>query len=226
MGVANRTPIVTNGLVVNLDAGNYRSYAKTGTIWTDISNNNNNGTLINGPTYNPENGGNIVFDGVNDYCLTSYFGNATDSFTYSGWARTSAADGLIFSRGRDGAGSGFSVAMGLGLNGLVGSTIIADGSQIVSESVTGLWKPNEWGYVTGVWQSGVSLSIYFNGVFYNRTLTSSINLRTSTEGWGLASITTGLFYNIKIANATIYNRALTASEISQNYMALKSRFGL
>ena len=226
MGVVNRTPIVTNGLVLNLDAGNYRSYPKSGTAWNDVSLNNNNGTLINGPTYNPENGGNIVFDGVNDYCSTPYFGNAADSFTYSGWARTSASEAIILCRGRDGAGSGFSAAVDFAPNGAVRASVVVDGSLVSVISVTGLWKPNEWSYVTGVWQNGVALSVYFNGVLFSRATSGGINLRTSTEGWVLASITTGLFYNIKIANATIYNRVLTASEISQNYMALKSRFGL
>jgi hypothetical protein len=226
MGVVNRTPIVTTGLVVNLDAGNYKSYPKIGTAWNDISLNNNNGTLINGPIYNPDNAGYFSFDGINDYCSTPYFGNATDTFTYSAWAQISTVDSLLISRGRDGAGSGFSVALSHRLNGAISSTVIADGSQIEALSATGYWRPNEWALITGVWQSGVSLSAYYNGNIVARTSTASVNLRTSTEGWVLASITTGQFFNVKIANFTIYNRVLTASEISQNYMALKSRFGL
>jgi hypothetical protein len=60
-------PIVTNGLVLNLDCGNRLSYPTSGTTWTDLSGNNNNGTLTNGPTFNPNNLGSIVFDGVDDY---------------------------------------------------------------------------------------------------------------------------------------------------------------
>lgn len=228
MGVNNRNAIVTNGLVLNLDAANYKSYPKTGTTWTDISLNNNNGTLINGPIYSPDNGGNIVFDGVNDYCSTSYFGNATNSFTYSAWAinPTSIAQ-LIVSRGRDGAGSGWSANISFQASGAVSSGVVVDGTGVdCISSQTGLWKPNEGCYVTGVWQSGVGLSVYANGVFLKTTLSGGINLRSSTDGWVLASITTGLFFNVKIANFTIYNRVLSTSEISQNYMALKSRFGL
>ena len=61
--------IVTNGLVLNLDAANPRSYppAYNGTTWFDLSGNSNNGTLTNGPTYNTGSGGSIVFDGVDDY---------------------------------------------------------------------------------------------------------------------------------------------------------------
>ena len=226
MGVANRIPIVTNGLVLNLDAGNYKSYNKTGTTWTDLSVNKNNGTLINGPVYNPENGGYFSFDGTNDYCSTPYFGSNTGNFTYSVWTQISTVDSLLISRGRDGAGSGFSVALSHRLNGAVSSTVIASSTIVEAISSTGYWKPNEWALITGVWESGVALSVYFNGYLVAQTLTSSTTLRNSTEGWVLASITTGAFFNVKIANATIYNRALSSPEIYQNYNSLKSRFGL
>jgi hypothetical protein len=228
MGVVNRIPIVTNGLVVNLDAGNYKSYPKSGTAWNDISLNNNNGTLINGPVFNPENAGYFLFDGVNDYCSTPYFGSNTGTFTYSAWAQTSATDSLLWCRGREGAGSGFSIALSMRTNGAVSSTVVVDGSQLEALSATGYWRPNEWGYFTGVWQPTVALSVYFNGNLVARTPTIGTTLRSSTEGWILASIGSGggFYYNSKIANATIYSRALLAQEVSQNYNSLKSRFNL
>jgi hypothetical protein len=61
--------IVTDGLVLALDAGSKKSYAGSGTTWKDLSGNGNNGTLVNGPTFNSANGGSIVFDGVDDYVL-------------------------------------------------------------------------------------------------------------------------------------------------------------
>jgi hypothetical protein len=59
--------IVTDGLVLCLDAANNRSYPGSGTAWTDLSRGGNNGALTNGPTFNSANGGSIVFDGTNDY---------------------------------------------------------------------------------------------------------------------------------------------------------------
>ena len=59
--------IVTDGLIFYVDASNPKSYDTTGTTWNDISRNNNNGVLTNGPTYNSSNLGNIVFDGTNDF---------------------------------------------------------------------------------------------------------------------------------------------------------------
>jgi hypothetical protein len=59
--------IVTSGLVLALDAADKNSYPGSGTTWTDLSGNGNNGTLVNGPTFSSANGGSIVFDGVDDY---------------------------------------------------------------------------------------------------------------------------------------------------------------
>ena len=69
MGVfAGPNTIVTNGLVLALDAGNIKSYPGSGSIWSDFSISQNTGILINGPTYNSSNGGCIEFDGTNDNC--------------------------------------------------------------------------------------------------------------------------------------------------------------
>jgi len=65
--------IVTDGLVLYLDATNTRSYISGSTSWNDLSRGGNNGTLINGPTFNSGNGGSIVFDGVNDYINQSIY---------------------------------------------------------------------------------------------------------------------------------------------------------
>ena len=67
MSLSRGPKIVTNGLVLYLDAANKKSYPGSGTTWTDLSGNNNTGTLTNGPTFDSNNGGSIVFDGTNDY---------------------------------------------------------------------------------------------------------------------------------------------------------------
>ena len=69
--------IVTDGLVLYLDAANTKSYPGTGTVWTDISRTNNNGTLTNGPTYTSTFGGSIVFDGTNDSVVSANTINIT-----------------------------------------------------------------------------------------------------------------------------------------------------
>ena len=84
--------IVTSGLVLCLDAANKRSYPGTGTTWTDLSGNSNNGTLTNGPTFSAGNQGSIVFDGTNDYAYQSLFTNAiTTTLTFDVWVKFSDA---------------------------------------------------------------------------------------------------------------------------------------
>ena len=79
--------VVTNGLVLALDAANTKSYVSGSTTWNDLSGNNNSGSLVNGPTFNSANLGSIVFDGVDDYinCGNSSTLNITETFTISLW---------------------------------------------------------------------------------------------------------------------------------------------
>ena len=67
MGFFDGPTIVNNGLILALDAADNNSYSGSGTTWSDLSGNNNTGTLTNGPTFGSTNGGTIVFDGTNDY---------------------------------------------------------------------------------------------------------------------------------------------------------------
>ena len=87
----NYENIVTDGLVLNLDASMLASYPKTGTTWNDISGNEKNGTLTNDPTFNSENGGSIAFDGSNDYIEISPNGTTSgfnvQSFTIDMWVK-------------------------------------------------------------------------------------------------------------------------------------------
>jgi uncharacterized delta-60 repeat protein len=85
MGISYNPRIVTDGLVLALDAANPKSYPGSGTTWTDLSGNGNTGTLTNGPTYSSANGGSIAFDGVDDYsALTSNY-TLSAGWTLSFW---------------------------------------------------------------------------------------------------------------------------------------------
>ena len=84
MGIAYNPRVVTDGLVLCLDAGNVKSYPGSGTTWTDLSGKGNTGTLTNGPTYSSANGGSIVFDGVDDRVSGTSF-NTGQNFTINAW---------------------------------------------------------------------------------------------------------------------------------------------
>jgi hypothetical protein len=216
MGVVNRIPIVTNGLVLNLDAGNYKSYPKSGTIWTDLSVSRNSGTLTNGPIYNPENGGNIVFDGVNDYVT---LGNPSSldilNFTICAWAKSSTFtnyQNIIFK------GNSSGVQYGIGLDA-AGQWSVQPNSAAISDTLT----LNTWNFFVGTYD-GTQIRAYRNAILkeqYNIAQTSYSSIVTIG-----ADTVNSRYFNGSIPLVQIYNRALSASEISQNYMALKSRFGL
>ena len=105
--------IVTDGLVLNLDAGNPQSYPGSGTTWTDLSGNGNNGTLLNGVGYDSDNGGSLVFDGSNDYVTTPLFGDSTTNRTFSVWYNPlNNTVTTPLNRGRDGAGGYWSLLIG------------------------------------------------------------------------------------------------------------------
>jgi hypothetical protein len=77
--------IVKNGLVLWLDAANTKSYPGSGTTWTDMSGNNNSGSLVNGPSYNNQFLGSVSFDGADDYMTIANITNSTSGFTWDFW---------------------------------------------------------------------------------------------------------------------------------------------
>jgi hypothetical protein len=94
MSFVHSPKIVTNGLVLSLDAGNVKSYPGGGTVWYDKSGNEYNGTLTNGPTFNSSNGGSVVFDGTNDFVVRNSFSpvNGTASKSLEVWFRPTGND--------------------------------------------------------------------------------------------------------------------------------------
>lgn len=212
--------IVRDGLVLLLDAAKKDSYPGSGTAWNDISGNGNNGTLINGPTFNSSNNGSIVFDGVDDYAtgLLSTLADWTISLWYQSADITSQ---LVFypmstTNGANGIGFG-----GTFTSDTNNRWYFFDGTSVLSNANTAILV-NIW-YNLTVTKTSTTYNLYTNGVLSLNT--SGINL-TSTQ-YTLGRRGNGQFpVKGSIGNASIYNRALTAAEVSQNYNALKGRYGL
>ena len=228
--------IVTSGLVLNLDAANPRSYAPpyNGTIWTDLSGNNNSGSLINGPTFNGGNGGSIVFDGTNDYAQSGKI-NPT-YFTISCWFRANGVPST---------------------NDAFGGTLVISSPQlfggVVQYAVSYSWSSQKLNFtvqnnilttstpnnsvlrntlynVTGLY-NGLRNQIYINGNFVteivnttNPTYPTTGNVNVQIGRWGFVGFER--YFNGNIYQTQIYNRALSASEISQNFNATRARFGI
>lgn len=222
--------IVRNGLVLLLDAADKKSYPGSGTTWYDISGNSNLGTLTNGPTFNSGNRGSIFTDGTDDFVTTTYFGSATDNYTFSAWFKNDdySENKFILSRGRDGFGNGWSLynivrSDGRAAIGVVPTSPSTVGISVESISTISL---NTWYYITGIWTAGVSLQVYVNGILDNTTtsVAGKTILRSSSYGWVLGTISSGNFTSGYTAACHIYNRVLTSKEILQNYNATKTRF--
>jgi hypothetical protein len=219
------TPIVQTGLVLNLDASRSSSY-HTGTTWTDISGNGNNGTFTNGPVFGTASGGVITFDGVNDYVSVAdstslRFG--TGAYTINLWVKPTSF-----------SGSKVLIQKGSLLGGWqlyfdsVGYLHFTQ--QFVVDISTILFSPNQWKNIVFTSNGGTDRNIYMyvNGVStgtYTCTGNQNYNL-TSALTIGADGVGNNYFLNGNITNVLLYNRALSTTEITQNFNATKSRFGL
>ena len=223
-----------NGLVLALDAGNTKSYPGSGTTWTDLSGRGNNGTLTNGPTYSSANGGSIVFDGTNDYVSKSSWTNPpTNNFTIGCWVTFSdnVNDRYVLSFGLDIGGSTGGLALfAYGFNVVSDVLIFECGSGVARVSSGIVPTLNIWYYLT-VTADGTNTKFYLNGDLKNTSSQGSGAIASSPTlsigSYVNASGTPGTYFHSgNIAQVSIYNRALSAAEISQNFNALRGRFSI
>ena len=206
--------IVTDGLVLCLDAANKKSYPGSGTAWNDLSGNANTGTLTNGPTFDSGNAGTIDFDGSNDLVECSAI--SSTNFTNSLWMRVDAknVNGII------------SWTVGTVRRELLfvsGYLSIAYGSNKYRK-IDSVLSNGVWMHVVGTYD-GTTPLIYVNGV--SQTLTGEVTAAAGAANKcyiGRTAYQVPFYFNGKIANVKIYNRALTSTEVVQNYNATKSRF--
>lgn len=217
-----RGVVAENGLIMHLDAGNTNSYPGTGTTWFDLSDTNSNGTLVNGPTFNNNNGGYISFDGNNDYVgITDNLGNPSQ-FTVEFWLYpTDIAShySQIFN-----APSSGSRCIILETAGQISFRIPGGNGVYAGGPGTGTrFLVNTWGHCACTYDQS-------NRRIYNNT---ELRLTYSEPGvsvnFGSPRIFTGSStygYQGRMPIFRIYNRALSETEIRDNFLAQKSRFGL
>ena len=223
MGLAHSPRIVTDGLVLALDAGNTKSYPGSGTAWTDLSGNGNNGTLTNGPTYNSADGGYFNFDGSNDYVDVS--GSITVSAaTFLAWVRLDGDQndhaGVVFSRGTTTSGMNF-----IHTSEKIGYHWNSDQNTYNWDS--GLTVPTqEWCMMVVTVTSSVAtaylcrssgITSSTNSISHSSVILDSIEI-------GRDSHLSTRYFDGRISMAMVYNKALTAAEVQQNYNALKGRY--
>jgi hypothetical protein len=236
MGTSYNPKIVTDGLVLNLDAGNRKSYSGAGTTWTDLTKNKYAGTLTSGPVYNASNGGNISFDGVDDYVSIPNGGGLNNSTTYSIdiWFKYNSTSqdagftgyGALCGRQKDGSWSSNLLYIN-GVNPTTSKLVfqldLASGPSILS--VLNIGTNINHCIITCTTND---IKMYINGIVSSTSVAGTTVRNDSTVpltmgAWigGGASYSNSYIYNFKV-----YNRVLTSNEVIQNYHAIKGRFSL
>jgi hypothetical protein len=225
MSLSHSPSIITNGLSLCLDAANSKSYPGSGTTWTDLSGNGNNGTLVNGVGYSGSNLGSLVFDGVDDYVETIQ--STTEStFSVSGWV---FFNGTVTTQ-QPVVSKWFSGGLSWMLHTAATNTLrwLIRGSSGGDVVITTTITPNIWFHFTATYQTGTgNCNLYINANLVSSGVgRSSLLVPTNTIQIGRKGDSSIAWFNGRIAQTQIYNRALTAAEIQQNFNALRSRFSL
>lgn len=216
---------VTNGLVLTLDAADKNSYIGSGTTWKDLSGNNITANFINGPTVS---NGILSLDGVDDYVtitFNSIFNVTSNPFTVSVWHRNNNS--------------------GTGYNGIITADNAGDDTWKIMKDI------GEQFYKARIYQTIIAFPTYTVGRFHNYTFTKSgtsliayfdsVAYSSSNTAGNAVSFSNNLALgSYRLADAQVggyllpqsygsilfYNRALSATEVLQNYNATKTRFGL
>jgi len=219
--------IVTDGLVLALNAADKNSYPGSGTTWTDLSGLNNNSTL-NAATFDTTNGGRIIFNGSSTYISIP---SNTDTRLLNNY-QTLSQWVYITSVGPNGYSelyySGAQYSNFTSIKWLsVGITF--DVTLNVEYTIAMTNNYSEWMNITCVIDKvGNTFAVYKNGNFINSIsfTTFSVSGTTTRIGSNLITGNSGDPMKGSIATTSIYNKLLSASEIAQNYNAQKSRFNL
>ena len=228
MGVTYNNRIVTDGLVLCLDAASKRSYPGTGTTWTDLKG-VHNCDLQNGPAFSSANGGSIAFDGTDDVAdIASPPSITGDSATLALWCKSDDSANWRSPGGY--VTSGFDdyrlTFRRLNTANLQAYAYYSSGGR----QSTGVYSISNsefqsWNYYVVVASGGV-VYLYLNGaiVASGGSGSGDLNLGTTFTLGSQDSRSTGSWWNGDISNVQVYNRALNADEIRQNYLSTKERY--
>jgi len=246
MAILRSSQIVTNGLVFALDAADQGSYISGSNTWYDLSGNSSNGALSGSSTFNAANGGSISFNGTNQNVNISPFQNLQftqlQAYTIAVWLYWSSTASTGFDypfcvtlpAGNTNQGSYY---LTLDNGSLLTNSFLFDyNDSTVGKSIQGAANSitkNKWLYLVGTYSDNTTTTarFYINGT--SVVVTSRLNQSPGPMGYtgmvavigGRGSSTTPTFTG-SISNIQIYNRALNAVEVLQNYNASKGRFGL
>jgi len=224
--------IVTNGLVLNVDAGKSASYPGTGTTIYDLSGSGFTGTLVSSPTFSTLNGGSLVFNG-SSYITRSSALNAGQNFSVTAWiypTSLGARNAIVGNGYPYTTDNGWLFCICDNNFSLFQALFLSIGqNNVLKISNSYVFQLNKWSHVScSVSGGGSSVKFYVNGVetSYGFTIESGRTISYSNNEFhiGMRHSTTGERFAGNISQVQIYNTTLTAQEITQNYNATKSRY--
>lgn len=233
MALGHSPTIVTNGLVLCLDAANVKSYPGSGTTWTDLSGRGNNFTLSGSPSLSVD-GKSLSFNGVDQYAnigsselnLAPVTTTTSSTRTIEVWAKVNATPG-----------SGT-------VGGLFGDQYSSTGALVVRTDNKLMWRWDddgtptqkvvelgEWFQIVVLLQNSYQIEYYVNGQLDTAQFTSPDTSANICTGWSIARQNrdfSGNFYhlNCNVSVARQYDRILTPQEVKQNFEALRGRFNI
>jgi hypothetical protein len=214
-------------LILNLDAANKKSYPGTGTSWTGLSQNKAVGTMTS-CTFSSGNQGSIAFNGTSSrvyYPSNTTYSFGTNNFTVDFWVYFNSVAGAIVPICQsDAVGTSSSDKWWIGLT----SNQLRLGQHSTANGAYCAWSPS-----TGIWYNGLiqrssgTVSIFINGISQsvtNPTIFSATSF--SQNGLSIGAMSTPYYLNGNIANFKMYNQRLTSSEVYNNFVANRGRFGV
>ena len=220
MGTISGPFSIPDGLIYHIDPANPKSYIGTGTTIYDLSGNGNTSNFTNGALYQNYQKGVVNVDGIDDYISTPLF-NLTSPITVSAWVKNISNLSPVF------GGSGGGVGYGNGEY-----IFYYENKTIVIQGMPGGAKYyqfpqlnlNQWSNLVMTRDASNNMSVYLNGI---GSTTGAQNYSNTLQMNQIGRYST--FYNIynvkgSIGEVKIYNRALSASEVLQNYNASKKRY--
>jgi len=232
MGFHNGAIIPQSGLQLLLDAANTKSYPGSGTTWTDLSGNGNDGTLTSGPIFVDENGGIIRFDGTNDKVVVSDTADlrvSSSGITYGLWMRKDSGTGYDYYMKKtseymlrtsgDGAGGDLEAFVYLDTNN--NGSVNAEPRRQTNVELA----DDTWTLAITTWHSDTSAyRLYVDGVSTGQS-TKTGDIITTTNDLEIGG-NAGGYPDCDVAYAFVYNRNLSDAEVMSIFNATRGRFGI
>lgn len=244
MAFIHSPKIVTDGLIMYFDPANPKSYPRSGDVLKDISNVSSDATLINAPTFIPEANGVFQFNGTDEYIalsgespfsgtklvtaeywvnFTSITGNFGGSqygaFLFAGSTSQGAGQAELGILTADASSNSPStIYYGRGGGGTTGTLVLDVSGKIIN---------GRWNHIVLTRTSTSDQILYLNGnILGTGTVSNSFTDAPASIGSLPTLSTYSAYLNGKLGKLCVYNRALSAQEVLQNFNASRTRFGL